>query len=29
VLLAAGMIAAVLMLRWIWGGLKALALRLR
>ena len=29
VLLAAGMIAAVLMLCWIWGGLKALALRLR
>jgi hypothetical protein len=29
VLLAAGFIAAILMLRWIWGGLKALALRLR
>ena len=29
VLLAAGTIAAILMLRWIWGGLKALAARLR
>ena len=28
-LLAAGFTAAILMLRWIWGGLKALALRLR
>jgi hypothetical protein len=29
VLLAAGFVAAILLLRWIWGGLKALALRLR
>jgi hypothetical protein len=29
VLFAAGAIAAILMLRWIWGGLKAFAARLR
>jgi hypothetical protein len=28
VLLAAGFIAAILMLRWIWGGLKALRARI-